>query len=164
MNNTSININENEILPLKTPELMPDPLLMVPYAVSTPGYEWDASAIIKDAIIGGIGFIPGPGPAMSFLLGLFWPQQADNTWEQILQKVEQMIEDARARARTFFDLNLYATQSIIGRISLNSVLLKYQSVFYLHGSFKKQAFMLSPCRGCHVKNHSRYIEWRYTRN
>ncbi|MBD2798242.1 toxin PirB [Xenorhabdus sp. 18] len=94
MNNTSININENETLPLEVIPSMPEPMLIVPYATSTPDYEWDASGIIKDAIIGGIGFIPGPGPAISFLLGLFWPQQADNTWEQILQKVEQMIEDA----------------------------------------------------------------------
>ncbi|KMJ44050.1 insecticidal delta-endotoxin Cry8Ea1 family protein [Xenorhabdus khoisanae] len=89
MNTTPIIISENKTLPLSNEILMIDT-----YTVATPDYEWDMSSIIKDAIIGGIGFIPGAGPAMSFLLGLFWPQQKDNTWEQILQKVEQMIEDA----------------------------------------------------------------------
>ncbi|PHM28989.1 insecticidal delta-endotoxin Cry8Ea1 family protein [Xenorhabdus budapestensis] len=89
MNTTPITVSTNETLPLLT-DVMPMDL----YAMSTPDYEWDMSSIIKDAVIGGIGFIPGPGPAISFLLGLFWPQQKDNTWEQILQKVEQMIENA----------------------------------------------------------------------
>ncbi|MBC8949662.1 MULTISPECIES: insecticidal delta-endotoxin Cry8Ea1 family protein [Xenorhabdus] len=89
MNISPINVSENETLPELT-----DVMLIVPYTTSTPDYEWDMSSIIKDAIIGGVGFIPGAGSAMSFLLGLFWPQQKDNTWEQILQKVEQMIENA----------------------------------------------------------------------
>ncbi len=76
---------------------MNDQLSTAPYSISTPNYEWDMSSIIKDAIIGGIGFIPGPGPAISFLLGLFWPQQTDNTWDQILQKIEQMIEEANLK-------------------------------------------------------------------
>ncbi|WP_237387798.1 toxin PirB [Xenorhabdus sp. Sc-CR9] len=95
MNNELMNTNESQ--PSETLSLINESILTAPYAVSTPNYEWDMSSIIKDAIIGGIGFIPGPGSAISFLLGLFWPQQTDNTWEQILQKVEQMIEEANLK-------------------------------------------------------------------
>ncbi|CEF30775.1 JHE-like toxin, ''Photorhabdus insecticidal related'' toxin, PirB [Xenorhabdus nematophila str. Websteri] len=95
MNNEPMNTNESQVS-----EIVPsmnESILAAPYSISTPNYEWDMSSIIKDAIIGGIGFIPGPGSAISFLLGLFWPQQTDNTWEQIFQKVEQMIEQANLK-------------------------------------------------------------------
>ncbi|SFN65857.1 insecticidal delta-endotoxin Cry8Ea1 family protein [Xenorhabdus japonica] len=109
MNTTPINVSNNETLPVLT-----DAMLMVPYTTSTPDYEWDMSSIVKDAIIGGIGFIPGAGQAMSFLLGLFWPQQKDNTWEQILQKVEQRIENATLK--TIKGILNGALQEIKGKI------------------------------------------------
>ncbi|OTA21408.1 CryIII delta-endotoxin [Xenorhabdus beddingii] len=93
MNNISINIDTPPHSALMN-EMMP----MMLYTTSTPDYEWDVSSKIKDAIIGGVGFIPGPGAALSFLLGLFWPDKKDNTWDEILKRVEQMIENAVLQA------------------------------------------------------------------
>ncbi|WP_289993449.1 insecticidal delta-endotoxin Cry8Ea1 family protein [Photorhabdus laumondii] len=64
------------------------------YAVKTSAVEWDVTDIVKNAIIGGISFIPSVGPAISFLVGLFWPQSKENIWEGIVKQIERMIEES----------------------------------------------------------------------
>lgn len=87
---------------LLAPELWSDnekgeKMLTAPYASILPGYEYDIASMIKTTILQGISYIPGVGSAFSFLLGLFWPEKQSNLWEEILAKVEQMIEEANLK-------------------------------------------------------------------
>lgn len=71
--------------------------LAVSNSISLPQYEYDIASILKTTIISGAAAIPVVGSVFSYLIDIFWPSEKSNLWEQILSKVEEMIESANLK-------------------------------------------------------------------
>lgn len=54
--------------------------------------EVDFNAALKSVLIFGIAKIPGVGEGLALLLDIFWPQEKENLWEKIKDKVEKLID------------------------------------------------------------------------
>ncbi|CNE45835.1 delta endotoxin%2C N-terminal domain [Yersinia nurmii] len=63
------------------------------YATSAYEFDWDSSAILKQAIIKGISFIPYVGDYLSSIIDFFWKDQERDIWQEILSRVQQLIEE-----------------------------------------------------------------------
>ncbi|WP_024531413.1 insecticidal delta-endotoxin Cry8Ea1 family protein [Serratia fonticola] len=53
---------------------------------------YDVSGMLKSVLLQSLSLIPAAGGALSFLVGLFWPNKKSNLWEQALSQVQHMIE------------------------------------------------------------------------
>lgn len=63
------------------------------YATSAFEFDWDSSAILKQAVLKGISFIPYVGDYLSSIIDFFWKDQERDIWQEILGRVQQLIEE-----------------------------------------------------------------------
>lgn len=59
--------------------------------------QLDVSGILKSVLQKGVSFIPTVGPALSFMIGFFWPQKKSDLWQQVLDLVDQKIRESELK-------------------------------------------------------------------
>ncbi|AWK43973.1 hypothetical protein GPY51_18000 [Photorhabdus laumondii subsp. laumondii] len=73
----------------------------IPYAVysnAVYAFEWDSSAILKQAVVKGLSYVPHVGKYLSYIVGFFWKDKEKDIWQEVVGKVQQLVEDSILKA------------------------------------------------------------------